>query len=353
MSQHPHRPERILITGYGGFVALYLARACARRYPQAQMYGLVHEPSLPPCPALPPDDPSGDPGGEPVGDQSTPAVTAVAGDITDGSRLRAIMLETRPDVIFHLAAASSVAASWLQPAEVLRVNAGGFIQLAESVRTLRANGIAPRIVVSGSGEQYGLVRPEENPVREDTLPRPNNPYAVSKVAQDLYAFQYHRAYGLDVIRARAFNHFGPGQREDFVIPSFARQIAQIEAGRTEPVILVGNLSAQRDFLPVEDVVEAYLALAEHGQAGEAYNIGSGSARSIEELLQRLLAMARATITVRVDPARFRPADVPVLCADISKITRDTPWRPSGALDDSLRATLDYWRRVEAPPAARH
>ncbi|HKT39068.1 MAG TPA: GDP-mannose 4,6-dehydratase [Ktedonobacterales bacterium] len=349
MSHTLHEPERILITGYGGFVAPYLARSCARRYPQAHIYGLVHEASLPPRPALPPDEPPGAPRGEREDEQSIPVVTAVAGDITDGARLRAVLLETRPDVIFHLAAASSVAVSWQQPAEVLRVNAGGFIQLAESVRTLRAEGIAPRIVVSGSGEQYGLVRPEENPIAEDTLPRPNNPYAVSKVAQDLTAFAYHRAYGLDVIRARAFNHFGPGQRDDFVIPSFARQIAQIEAGRAEPVIHVGNLSAQRDFLPVEDVVAAYVTLAEYGQAGEAYNVGAGSALSIEDMLQRLLKTARATIAVRVDPARFRPADVPVLCADTTRITRDTPWRPSGALDASLQATLDYWRRVEAPP----
>ena len=341
---HHHAPERILITGYGGFVAPYLARSCARRYPQARLYGLVHEASLPPRPTLA------------SGDQSIPAVTAVAGDITDGARLRAVLLETRPDVIFHLAAASSVGASWQQPAEVLRVNTGGFIQLAESVRALSAEGIAPRIVVSGSGEQYGLVRPEENPIAEDTLPRPTNPYAVSKVAQDLYAFQYHRAYGLDVIRASAFNHFGPGQRDDFVIPSFARQIAQIEAGseagRAEPVISVGNLGAERDFLPVDDVVAAYLMLAEHGQAGEAYNIGSGTACSIEDVLQRLLKLARVTITVRVDPARFRPADVPVLCADTTRITRDTPWRPSDTLDACLQATLDYWRRVEAPQAPR-
>ena len=343
-SQELHAPERILITGYGGFVAPYLARICTQRYPMARIYGLVHEASLPPQPTLP--------AGEQEHGKSVPVVTAVAGDITDGARLSEVLLETRPDMIFHLAAASSVAASWQYPAEVLRVNAGGFIQLAEAIRALSAEGIAPRIVVSGSGEQYGLVRPEENPLAEDTLPRPTNPYAVAKVAQDLYAFEYHRAYGLDVIRARAFNHFGPGQREDFVIASFARQIALIEAGQAEPLLLVGNLSAQRDFLPVEEVVAAYLNLAECAHAGEAYNIGSGIACSIEDMLQRLLKMAQTRITVRVDPVRFRPADVPVLCADTTKITRDTPWRPSGATDLSLQATLDYWRCVVAPPVTR-
>lgn len=347
MSHNLHPPERILITGYGGFVAPYLARKCAQRYPTAQIYGLVHAASQPIHPPFLPDyqpDESHDEQGRGQSDgKPRQIVTGVAGDITDGERLRQVLLETRPDVIFHLAAASSVATSWKQPADVLRVNAGGFIQLAEGIHALSAEGIAPRIVVSGSGEQYGLVRPEENPLTEDTLPRPTNPYAVSKVAQDLYAFEYHRAYGLDVIRARAFNHFGPGQRDDFVVASFARQIALIEAAQAEPLLLVGNLSAQRDFLSVGDVVSAYVALAEHGSAGEAYNIGSGVARSIESLLHQLLGMARTTIRIEVDPVRFRPADVPLLCADIAKIQHDTGWRPTSHLDESLQTTLDYWR----------
>lgn len=327
----PVAPERILITGYSGFVAPYLAAACQRQYPSAQVFGLVH--------AVAPSTPSA---GQASGSPVHPSVHELAGDITDGVRMRQILRETRPDLLFHLAAASSVAASWNDPAGVLRVNAGGFLTVAEAVR---AEQLSPRIVVSGSGEQYGLVRPEENPVSEETLPRPANPYAVSKQAQDLYAFQYQRAYGLDIVRARAFNHFGPGQSANFVIASFARQIAQVEAGFAEPTLHVGNLSAQRDFLPVDAVVAAYLALAERGHAGEAYNIGSGVARSIESLLQQLLGMARVAIEARVDPTRFRAVDVPVLCADTSKIQRDTDWRPIATLDDALRATLDYWRTV--------
>jgi GDP-4-dehydro-6-deoxy-D-mannose reductase len=337
----PVAPERILITGYSGFVAPYLAATCQRQYPAAQFFGLVHA-------ATPPTTHAGPPAVDAspaYGSLGYPSVRELAGDITDGVGLRSILRETRPDLIFHLAAASSVAASWNDPAEVLRVNAGGFITLAEAVR---AEQLSPRIVVSGSGEQYGLVRPEENPVTEETLPRPANPYAVSKETQDLYAFQYQRAYGLDIVRARAFNHFGPGQSASFVIASFARQIAQVEAGLAEPTLLVGNLSAQRDFLPVEAVVAAYLALAERGHAGEAYNIGSGVARSIESLLHQLLAMARVTIEARVDPTRFRAVDVPVLCAETTKIQRDTDWRPTAMLDDALRATLDYWRNVVVP-----
>lgn len=271
-----------------------------------------------------------------------PQVTELEGDITDGARLRQILHEVRPDLIFHLAAVSSVAASWADPAHLLRVNAGGFIQLIEA---LRVEAPTARVIVIGSGEQYGLVRPEENPVSEETLPRPANPYAVSKVAQDLYAFQYHRAYGLDLVRVRAFNHFGPGQSPDFVLASFARQIAQMEAGQVDPTLLVGNLSSQRDFLPVGDVARAYVALAGRGRAGEAYNVGSGVARSIESLLQTLVGMARVTVETRVDPARMRPVDVPVLCADTTKLRRDTGWLPSATLEDTLRATLDYWRAV--------
>lgn len=317
-------PERILLTGYKGFVGPHLVAACVERYPAARLFGLTHHASQR---AL-------------MSAVTTADVMELEGDITDGVRLREILREARPDLIFHLAAVSSVAHSWRDPATTLSVNAGGFIQLAEAVR---AEGLSPRVVVIGSGEQYGLVRPDENPVTEETLPRPVNPYAVAKVAQDLYAFQYFKAYGLDAVRARPFNHFGPGQSPDFVLASFARQIAQIEAGQSAPTLRVGNLQAQRDFLPVGDVTRAYLALAEHGQTGEAYNIGSGVVRSIESLLLRLLAMARVSIETQVDPARFRPVDTLMISVDTAKIQRDTGWRPAESLDDALRATLDYWR----------
>ena len=214
--------------------------------------------------------------------------------------------------------------------------------LAEGVRRECASA---RMVVIGSGEQYGLVGPEENPLTEETLPRPVNPYAVSKVAQDLYAFQYHKAYSLDIVRARPFNHFGPGQSADFVIASFARQIAEIEVGQSPPTMQVGNLSAQRDFLSVGDVVQAYIALADKGQAGAAYNIGSGTARSIESVLQMLLAMAAVQVEIRIDPERFRPVEVPILCANTTKIQSDTGWFPTDAIDEVLMSTLEYWRHV--------
>lgn len=331
-------PQRILITGYKGFVSPYVVAACARRYSSAQRFGLAHAASQRQVAGHPQTDAA----------MAHTLVTEIAGDITDGARMREVIHEARPDLIFHLAAASSSAASWRDPAGALEVNATGFIRLIEGVRAER---LTPRILVVGSGEQYGVVSPEGNPIVEETPFHPANPYAVSKVAQDQLAAMFHEAYELDIVRARAFNHFGPGQSADFVIASFARQIALMELGRLAPTLLVGNLSARRDFLPVESVARAYMALADSGQTGEAYNVGSGVARSIDSILQILLEMAEVPIQTQVDPDRFRPVDAPLLCADTRKIQRDTGWSPDDNLPQALRATLDYWRGVFRADAA--
>ncbi len=316
--------ERILITGFSGFVGSYLAAACHAQYPQAALFGLSLNAA-----ALP----------EAQGD--IPLICLEA-DLLDGAQVHQAIARSRPDLLFHLAAQSSVAASWAEPARTLQINAGGAIHLFEA---LRAEGLTPRIILVGSGEQYGLIASEENPIKEECQPRPANPYAVSKVAQDLYGYQYFAAYGLPIIRARPFNHFGPRQKESFVIASFARQVALIEAGRAEPVLPVGNLQARRDFLPVRDVVRAYLALVEQGHPGEAYNIGSGVARSIEEVLAACLELTDAPITTRVDPARLRPADVPLLVADTTRLRAHTGWQPTMDFKAALKETLDYWRAV--------
>ncbi len=317
-------PSRILITGFTGFVGTYLVEQCRVDYPQAELFGLskhAHPPS------------------------TTPAmheVTPLVADITQRESVCQAVAQARPDLVFHLAAQSSVAASWSDPEQALRINAGGALHLFEA---LRIEQLAPRIILVGSGEQYGMVRFEENPLREESLFRPANPYAVSKAAQDLFGYQYFVAYGLPILRVRPFNHFGPRQPATFVVANFARQIALIEAGKAEPVLLVGNLQAQRDFLPVEDVVTAYLALAEHGQAGEAYNVGSGHARSIEAILNSLLAQAKIPIEVSEDPARLRPVDVPLLVADPARLCTQTAWKPQVDFEWALRQTLDYWRAI--------
>lgn len=324
-------PARILITGFSGFVGGYLVAHCQTRYPEAQLFGLTQ--SLEASAAAHTQ----------VHEAGRLLVPLIA-DVAQPQQVHTAIAEARPDLVFHLAAQPSVAASWSNPVQTLAVNAGGAVNLFEA---LRAERLAPRIVLVGSGEQYGLVRPEENPIREDCLPRPANPYAVSKVAQDLYGYQYFVAYGLPILRVRPFNHFGPHQNAAFVIASFARQIARIEAGQAEPVLLVGNLEAQRDFLPVEDVVRAYSAIADLGHPGKAYNVGSGQAYSIRAILDALLALATVSIEVRTDPARLRPADVPLLVADTSRLREHTGWAPSDDTEGALRRTLDYWRRMAA------
>ncbi|HEX6796082.1 MAG TPA: GDP-mannose 4,6-dehydratase [Ktedonobacterales bacterium] len=328
-------PERILITGATGFVGGWLAEACQRAYPQAALFGLGHplatgdhqpsalSPARAPAPAMP--------------------LTHIEADITDAGQVRAAIAQARPDLIFHLAGQASVAASWADPARTLAVNAGGAVRLFE---VLRAEGLlATRVVLAGSGEQYGNVAEQENPIGEETPFRPATPYAVSKAAQDLYGYQYGAAWHLPVLRARSFNAFGPRGGSAFVIGDFARQIARLEAGAGEPVLWVGNLAARRDFLPVQDVVAAYLALAERGRPGEAYNIGSGHGHSIEEVLRALVGLARVEIAVRPDPARFRPVDVPLLVADTTKLRRETGWQPGYDFARALEETLEYWRLV--------
>jgi len=294
------------------------------RYPQAELFGITGRQSF---------------------QTVTPGmsdVKIVVADITQPEAIRQVIAMSQPDLVIHLAAQSSVSASWKDPFETLEVNAGGVIHLFEA---LRSEQLTPRIVLVGSGEQYGLVHPEDIPIREECPFRPANPYAVSKATQDLYGYQYFVAYGLPILRARPFNHFGPRQAPTFVIANFARQIALIETESTEPVLSIGNLEVWRDFLPVEDVVAAYLAIAEQGQPGEAYNIGSGQARSIREILDLLLTFARVPIQLHEDTARLRPIDVPILEADTSRLRAGTNWKPVVQFEIALQQTLDYWRTV--------
>ncbi len=208
------------------------------------------------------------------------------------------------------------------------------------------------MLVVGSADEYGPVPASDQPLVEATPLRPASPYAVSKVAQAALALLYGPAGGMRVVVTRTFPHTGPGRGETFAESSFARQIAEIEAGLREPVVEVGNLDAVRDFADVRDVVRAYALLLERGQAGEAYNVCSGRGRRIGDVLDTLLALTRARIEVRVDPSRLRPADVPVLVGDNAKLVAATGWQPRIPLDETLRDLLDDWRaRVRAASAS--
>jgi GDP-4-dehydro-6-deoxy-D-mannose reductase len=261
-------------------------------------------------------------------------------ELTDASATVQTILEARPDRIFHLAAQAFVPTSWRAPAGTLTTNVIAALNVFEAVRAWGQN---PLILNVGSSEEYGLVQPDEVPITEDVPLRPLSPYAVSKAVQDLLGYQYQRSYGLRIVRTRAFNHSGPRQHEAFVVPAFARQIAEAEAGLREPVIHVGNLESSRDFTDVRDVVRAYWLALEHGVPGEVYNICSGQAHTIQEILDTLLSLSTMPIEMQRDPRRMRPSDVPLVLGDSHKFQVTTGWQPEIPLRQMLGDVLDYWR----------
>lgn len=262
-------------------------------------------------------------------------------DLRERELVERVVERWRPDYVFHLAAQSYVPKSLATPADTLTNNVVGQVNLLEA---LRVHAPAARILIVGSAEEYGFASPEEMPLTEAQPFRPGNPYAVSKITQDMLGYQYYRSHGLHVVRVRPFNHFGPGQSDRFVIATFARQIAEAERGLIEPAVLTGDLSPRRDFLDVRDVVIGYRLALQRGSAGEVYNLASGQGHRVGDLLDRLLDMARVSLRVTTDPARLRPSDIPVLVGDASKFTARTGWQPQIPIARSLSDTLDDWRR---------
>lgn len=255
-----------------------------------------------------------------------------------------ILEQAQPDAVFHLAAQPLVSTSQRDPWGTLETNIRMQLSLLEGVAQVKPE---CRVVVVGSSEEYGQVAPEELPVDEDTPLRPMNPYALSKVAQDLMGLQYYLARKLQIIRVRPFNHIGPRQGLGFVTADFASQIAAAELGLQRPVMVVGNLEARRDFSDVRDVVQAYTALATQGIPGEAYNIGAGESHSIQEILDTLLGMSRIPIEVRQDPGRMRPSDTPDIVCDATRIGELCGWGATIPFAQSLRDVLEYWRQRKA------
>jgi GDP-4-dehydro-6-deoxy-D-mannose reductase len=263
-------------------------------------------------------------------------------DMTDYTSVQKVLERTRPDKIFHLAAQSFVPTSWNAPAETLNTNILGELNIFEAVRNLK---IDPWIQLACSSEEYGMVYPSEVPIKETNQLRPLSPYAVSKVAQDLLGYQYNQSYKLKTIRTRAFNHTGPRRGENFVTSNFAKQIAEIEKGKREPVIHVGNLEAKRDFTDVRDIVRGYWLATEKGTPGEVYNICSNKTITIRGMLDVLLGFSTAKdkIKVKEDPARLRPSDVEILWGDNSKFSQQTGWKTEIAFEKTMEDLLNYWR----------
>ena len=260
-------------------------------------------------------------------------------DILDENAVAELLAGFKPDCIFHLAAQSSVALSWKKPALTADINIKGCIDLLEAVRS---TGISPRILFIGSSEEYGYAANRPEPVSETVKPEPANIYAITKLAQNMIGELYCKAYGMDIISVRAFNHIGPGQLPQFAVADFCKQAAEIKAGKREPVIHVGNLAAKRDFTDVRDIVRAYAELAVKGRSGETYNVGSGHAVSIQSVLDKIIELSGMEIQVEVDKERFRPVDVPFVEADVTKLKNDTGWERNIPQEESLRDIIEFF-----------
>jgi len=264
-------------------------------------------------------------------------------DLTDKEQVTSLIESERPDYVYHLAAMASASKSYSNPLETITNNTTVEFNLLEALKNAKL--LSTRTLIVSSAEVYGIIKPEDLPINEETKLRPVSPYAVSKITQDFLAYHYFLSYHLDIVRVRPFNHTGPGQKEGFAISDFAKQIAEIEKGKMEPVITVGNLDVKRDFTDVRDMVKAYHLALEKGESGEVYNLGSNSSHKIADILQDLLAMCNTKIEVKVDPARFRPVDVPEIVCDSQKFYKLTQWKPEISFETTLHDILDYWRKI--------
>ncbi|MCX5776131.1 MAG: GDP-mannose 4,6-dehydratase [Candidatus Firestonebacteria bacterium] len=313
------RKQRVLITGSEGFVGGHLTDFLSAKK-NVEIFG-IDIPSVKSKPA-------------------NKSVKLFGCDLTNKLAVSKIIKEIKPDKIFHLAGRAFVGDSWSNPQKTFTVNLFSELNILNSLVELKLN---PRVQIACSSEEYGLVAEKDLPVSEENELRPLSPYAVSKIAQDYLGYQYHKSYGLNIVRTRSFNHIGPRQSESFVVSNFARQIALIEAGRQEPVINVGNLNAVRDFTDVRDIVKAYWLCTEKGLPGEVYNICSGKGQKIADILKTLLSLSGVKVQITKDPKRMRPSDVPVLIGNNKKFVKKTGWKLEYSLAKTLSAVLNYWR----------
>ncbi len=305
--------ERVLVTGAAGFVGRYLLPYLAVTHPDWTLTGTAH--------------------------RATTDTALVPCDLADDAATVALVRQTQPAFVVHLAGQSDVAQSFRDAAETLSTNILGTLHLLQACRDYAP---AARLLIVSSSEVYGKTPPEVQPVGEAYPLAPASPYAVSKAAVEMLALQFAGSYALDVVIARPFNHIGPAQTDRFAISSFARQIVAIERGR-QAALRVGNLDAARDFTDVRDIVRAYDLLLTRGRTKTAYNIGRGCAVTLHTAVEMLRGMAQTTIAVETDPARLRPSDVPIMTADTWRLHEATGWKPEIALDISVRDMLTWWR----------
>lgn len=316
--------KKILVTGVSGFAGSYLAHQLVLDKTN-RIYGTYFS------------------------DKSLDSLSDIAAkltlfklDLMEKQSVQEVVDKTKPDWVYHLAAIASPAQSFNEPELVITNNIIAQLNLLEAIRKA---GINPRIIVISSAEVYGIVDPKNLPINEDSPLRPTNPYALSKLTQDFMGLQYAIAYKMNIIRVRPFNHIGPGQTDQFAVAAFAKKIAEIEKGKRDPVLPVGNLESKRDFTDVKDMIRAYILLMEKGKPGDVYNIGSGKSNRMSEILNTMLSLSSVKIKVETDPNLLRPSDNPELVCDSSKIESLTGWKPEISLNTTLKDILEYWRRI--------
>jgi len=320
--------KKVLITGITGFVGSHLADYILENHPDIEISGLIRWRS-------PKDNIL----------HILDKIKLVLGDLTDLASLKTALSDQKPDVIFHLAAQSYVDFSFLAPISTLSANVIGTANLLEAVRDLKLlSNYDPIVHICSSSEVYGQVKADEVPIKESNPLRPASPYAVSKVGEDMLAFQYWLSWKIKTIRTRMFTHTGPRRGEVFVASNFAKQIASIEEKISPPIIKVGNLDSIRTFLDVRDAVKAYWLLVNECQPGEVYNIGGVETMSIKEMLDMLLKLTpEKNIVIQIDPARLRPSDVTLQIPSVDKFNQITGWKPEIKFEKTLKDILDYWR----------
>lgn len=308
---------RVLITGASGFVGRHLIEHLQSSNPDYELHGTVFLPDT----GLPSN------------------MTWHTADLRDETVTHQLIEQVKPDQIYHLAGQAFVPQSFESPWDTMETNIRSQLNL---ILACLAISIKPRLLITASAEIYGAAA--TMPITEATPLQPSSPYSVSKAAQDLLGLQYYLSHDFPALRVRAFNHFGPGQSDRFVAPAFAMQIARIEAGLQPPVLEVGDLTAQRDFTDVRDIVRAYRLIIEQGQPGEAYNVASGQVRSAQDLLDILLSYSSIQIEIRVDEARLRPSRIPILQGDYTRLHQATGWQPLIPFEQTLRDVLDECRQ---------
>jgi GDP-4-dehydro-6-deoxy-D-mannose reductase len=306
--------SKVLIFGIGGFVGHYLAQEFLNA--GYEVYG---------------------------SDVNQPAglldnVEFYKADLMNGENVLGLISSINPDMIINLAAISSVGASWGMPQTTIMVNVVGALNIMEAARKQEKK---PKVMFIGSSEEYEV---SDEPISEDTKLNANNPYGISKVTQESFAKLYREQYDIKVYCVRPFNHTGVGQRDSFVLPSFCKQAAEIEKSGRPGVIKVGNLAAKRDFSHVKDIVRAYRMIIENDDCSKIYNVGSGEAHGLDEMLDFIVGLSSQRIEVEVEPSRVRPVDTPVICCDRHLIEKELGWKPEYTVFDALKEMFDEYKK---------